>query len=96
MKNINATLLVSEETLRPYLILEDFFEDEDGTETITIESDGVGFIGGDNCMDLPGCYYLLTPESVDDILKNDGQCKIRLDESGKIKRVEDKVVIVSQ
>jgi hypothetical protein len=95
MKNINATLLFSEETLRPYLILEDFFQDEDGTETITIESDGVGLIDGDNCMDLPSCYYLLTTDSIEKILKNDGQCKIRMDESGKIKRIEDKVVIIN-
>jgi hypothetical protein len=46
-------------------------------------------------MDLPGCYYLLTSDSIEKILKNDGQCKIRMDESGKIKRIEDKVVIIN-
>lgn len=90
---VEAVLLHSEETNKPYLILDDYYTDEDGTETITIESDGVGLVMGENCMDLPGTYYNIHPKQIDKIMKNNGYCWVKL-ENNKIKRIEDKVVIL--
>lgn len=90
---IDATLLYSEETLKPYLILDDFYKDCDGEETVTIESDGVGLIQGDDCMDLPLTYYEMDKNTINCILKNNGKCKLKM-ESGLIKRVNNKVIVL--
>lgn len=91
--NVNATLFYSEETLRPYLVLDDFYKDYDGEETVTIESDGVGLIQGDHSMDLPFTYYNIDKRTIDSILKNNGKCRIKM-EDGLIKRISDKVIIL--
>lgn len=89
----NATLLISEETKKPYLILNDFFVDNDGESTVTIESEGVGLIQDDQTMDLPMTYYEITEKMINLILKNRGKCSINLDNQNRIKRIENKVII---
>jgi hypothetical protein len=90
---LNTILEISEETNKPYLILEDFYKDYDGEETITIESDGVGLVQGDCSMDLPITYYDIDNKIVNTILKNGGKCMIKT-ENNKIKRFNDKVIII--
>lgn len=93
MGRVAAKLNYNPETMECCLTLPTYHPNKEGLMTNYIPSNNLGLIKDDQHMDLPIIYYNLTPYFVKNNKNKGNKCYIDLDEVGRIKEIEGKVII---
>lgn len=78
----------------PYIMLNDTYLDEDEKRKNIIHSKNIGVVRDSIYMDMPIMYHKLNPYSLNSLKENDFECQVEIEENGKLKKINDLVVIV--